>query len=33
MEANVVRMRAVQVPTWDSRLFDLKKAAENLTRV
>jgi hypothetical protein len=33
MEANVVRMGAVQVPTWDSRPFDLKKAAENLPHV
>ena len=33
MEANVVRMGAVQVQTWDRRLFDLKKAAENLPHV
>jgi hypothetical protein len=33
MEANVVRMGAVQVPTWDGRPFDLKKAAENLAHV
>ena len=28
MEANVVRMGAMQVSTWDSRQFDRKKAAE-----